>query len=439
MSTEGAGAPLPADAMLLGAFMQALDGLDAERILPPALPELPRGRTVVVGAGKASASMARALERHWRGDLSGLVAVPYGYALPCERIRVVEAAHPVPDDVGLAAARDMMTLVRGLTRDDLVVALFSGGGSALLPLPAGGVTLEDKKSLISQLLVVGATIREINCVRKHLSAIKGGRLACACGPARLVNLLVSDVAGDDPSAIASGPGIPDPTTLAEARQVVEKYGLRASDAVHGHLSDEANETPKPGASCFARSSTVVLASAQDFLESAARFFEAEGVPAVILSASVEGESADVALVHAAIARQVAAHGQPAPPPCVLLSGGETTVTQRGSGRGGPSSEFLLALAVALGGEVEYAALACDTDGVDGGSGVAGAIARSDTLERARAQGLEASRMLRANDSQSFFEALGDAVVTGPTFTNVNDFRAIMVFQSRQGPHIIKAY
>ena len=415
-----------ADAMLLGAFHQALGDLDAERILPPALPEPPRGRTVVVGAGKASAALARALERHWRGDLSGLVAVPYGYALPCERIRVVEAAHPVPDDVGLAAARDMMTLVRGLTRDDLVVALFSGGGSALLPLPAGGVTLADKKSLISQLLAVGASIKEINCVRKHLSALKGGRLACACGPARLVNLLVSDVAGDDPSAIASGPGIPDPTTLDEARQVVEKYGLRASDAVHRHLADVANETPKPGCPCFARSSTVVLASSQDFLESAARVFEAEGVPAMILSASVEGESVDVALVHAAIARQVAAHGQPAPPPLVLLSGGETTVTRREPGRGGPNAEFLLALVLALGGEVEYAALACDTDGMDGGGGVAGAVARSDTLQRARAQGLEASRMLRANDSHAFFEALDDAVVTGPTFTNVNDFRAILV-------------
>ena len=426
MSTEGAGAPLPADAMLLGAFHQALGDLDAERILPPALPEPPRGRTVVVGAGKASAALARALERHWRGDLSGLVAVPYGYALPCERIRVVEAAHPVPDDVGLAAARDMMTLVRGLTRDDLVVALFSGGGSALLPLPAGGVTLADKKSLISQLLAVGASIKEINCVRKHLSALKGGRLACACGPARLVNLLVSDVAGDDPSAIASGPGIPDPTTLDEARQVVEKYGLRASDAVHRHLADVANETPKPGCPCFASSSTVVLASSQDFLESAARVFEAEGVPAMILSASVEGESVDVALVHAAIARQVAAHGQPAPPPLVLLSGGETTVTRREPGRGGPNAEFLLALVLALGGEVEYAALACDTDGMDGGGGVAGAVARSDTLQRARAQGLEASRMLRANDSHAFFEALDDAVVTGPTFTNVNDFRAILV-------------
>ncbi|NLO26608.1 MAG: glycerate kinase [Actinobacteria bacterium] len=424
--------------MLLGALRKALGDLDAERILPPALPEPPRGRTVVVGAGKASASMARALEQHWPGDLSGLVAVPHGYALPCERIRVVEATHPMPDDVGLAAARDMMTLVRGLTRDDLVVALFSGGGSALLPLPAGGVTLEDKKSLLLQLLAAGANIKEINCVRKHLSALKGGRLACALGPARLVNLLVSDVAGDDPSVIASGPGVPDPTTLAEARQVVEKYGLRASVAVHRHLADEANETPKPGCACFSRSCTVVLASSQDLLESAARFFEAEGVPAMILSASVEGESVDVALVHAAIARQVAAHGQPAPPPLVLLSGGETTVTQRESGLGGPNAEFLLALALALGEDVEYVALACDTDGVDGGGGIAGAVARSDTLRRAQALGLEASRMLRANDSHAFFEALGDALVTGPTFTNVNDFRAILVFRSSQATRTTKA-
>lgn len=427
------------DAMLPVAFRQALRDIDAEKVLPRALPDPPRGRTVVVGAGKASASMARALERRWPGDLSGLVAVPYGYALECERIRVVEASHPVPDDLGLAAARDMMALVEGLTPDDLVVALFSGGGSALLPLPVRGVTLEDKKSLISQLLRVGATIKEINCVRKHLSAMKGGRLACARRPARLVNLLVSDVAGDDLSFIASGPGVPDPTTLAEARGVIEKYGLRVSDAVRRHLTTEANETPKPGDPCFARSSAVVVASSQDFLESAARFFETQGVPSAILSASVEGESTDVALVHAAIARQVAAHGQPVTPPCVLLSGGETTVTQRGSGRGGPNSEFLLALSIALGEEVEYVALACDTDGVDGGGGVAGAVARSDTLARARAHGLDPRQMLLANDSHTFFEALGDSVITGPTFTNVNDFRAIVVFQSSERKHIINTY
>ena len=382
---------------------------------------------VAIGIGKASSKMGAAVEDILKERLSGgIVVTKYGHAERLKGIQVIEAGHPIPDENSVAGAEAIYRIASRADENTLIINLISGGGSSLLSLPAEGVTLGDKQETTRVLLESGADIREINCVRKHLSALKGGRLACACGPARLVNLLVSDVAGDDPSAIASGPGIPDPTTLDEARQVVEKYGLRASDAVHRHLADVANETPKPGCPCFASSSTVVLASSQDFLESAARVFEAEGVPAMILSASVEGESVDVALVHAAIARQVAAHGQPAPPPLVLLSGGETTVTRREPGRGGPNAEFLLALVLALGGEVEYAALACDTDGMDGGGGVAGAVARSDTLQRARAQGLEASRMLRANDSHAFFEALDDAVVTGPTFTNVNDLRAILV-------------
>lgn len=426
MAPAGDSATERLEELLIEAFRHALAQVAPANVLPRALPHPPKGRTVVVGAGKAAASMAVTLERHWTTALSGLVVAPYGYALRCERIRVLEAAHPVPDSAGAAAAREMLHLVRGLHEDDLVIALFSGGGSALLPLPAGDVTMDDKRSLTSQLLLAGATIREINCVRKHLSALKGGRLARACAPARVVNLLISDVAGDDPSAIASGPGLPDPSTLAEARQVIEKYRLDASAAVRRHLSQAANETPKPGDACFARVESTIVASSQTFLESAARFFSDRGIRPVIVSDSIEGEAAAVALAHAALARQVVPRGRPAPAPCVLLSGGETTVTVRGSGRGGRNTEFLLALVLALGGDIRYAALACDTDGVDGVAGAAGAVARSDTLERAAATGLDARRLLRDNDSRTFFEGLGDTVVTGPTFNNVNDFRAVVV-------------
>ena len=417
---------MKAKELLLAAFGQALDDVAPDKVLPEALPAEPRGRTIVVGAGKAAASMARTVERGRPAGLSGLVVVPYGYALPCEQIRVIEAAHPVPDELGMAAARDMLAAVRGLSEDDLVLALFSGGGSALLPLPAGEVSLADKKSLTAQLLRVGATIGEINCVRKHLSGIKGGRLACACAPAAVVNLLISDVAGDDPSTIASGPAVPDPSTLADARYVIEKYGLEASDAVRRHLSSATSETPKPGDPCFARVSTRIVASSQSFLESAAGFVAERGFAPLILGDSIEGESADVALVHAAVARQIARRGQPLTAPCAILSGGETTVTVRGQGTGGRNSEFLLALALALGDEVPYAALACDTDGIDGAPGAAGAVAGTDTLGRAAAAGLDARRMLLDNDSRSFFATLGDTVVTGPTYNNLNDFRAILV-------------
>ncbi len=428
LPVPGSGAESP-EALLLATFAQALSDVAPEQVLARALPAPPRGRTIVVGAGKAAASMAQALEHAWPGELSGLVVTRYGYGLPCERIQVLEAAHPVPDELGLDAARQVMSLVAGLSPDDLVIALFSGGGSALLPLPAEGVTIEDKQSLTSQLLRAGATISEINCLRKHLSAIKGGRLAQASAPARLLNLLISDVAGDDPSAIASGPGVPDPSTLADAREVLEKYGLEASDAVLEHLSDPSSETPKPGDPCFERVTTRIISCSQALLESAAAFLSSKGVRPVILSDSIEGESRDVALVHAAIARQIAHHDQPAVAPCVILSGGETTVTLRGSGSGGPNAEFLLALVLALGKDVDYAAIACDTDGVDGVSEVAGAIACTDTLARARAAGLDARHFLRTNDSHSFFHALGDQVVTGPTYNNVNDFRAVFVLPS----------
>ncbi len=337
-----------------------------------------------------------------------------------------EAGHPVPDTVGAAAAGDMLSLVDGLTMDDLVIGLFSGGGSALLPLPAEAVTLEDKRSLTTQLLRAGASIDEINAVRKHLSAIKGGRLACACAPAQVVGLLLSDVVGDDPSVIASGPLVPDPSTLVDALQVIEKYRLVASPAVLRHLLSPNNETPKLGDPCFNRVSVHIVASARMMLESAARFFEKRGLRTVILSDSVQGESVDAATVHAAAVGEVIRRGRPYSVPCVLLSGGETTVTIRGGVRGGPNSEFLLALVIALGEDIDYTALACDSDGIDGGGEFAGAVADYTTLRRAAATGLDVAGMLRDNDSHSFFAALGDAVSTGPTLTNVNDFRAILV-------------
>lgn len=434
---EGAGAearpPLrgPADegtpqALLLGAFYAGLAAVASERVVPPALPSPPAGRTLVVGAGKASAAMARALETHWKGDLSGLVVVPHGYATHCERIEIVEAAHPIPDDVGSAAARRMLALAGEMTADDLMVALFSGGGSALLPLPAPGLTLDDKRSVTGQLLRAGAPIADINCLRKHLSAIKGGRLACAAAPAPVVNLLISDVAGDDPSLIASGPAVADPSTLAEARAVLERYGISVSAAVRNHLSREEAETPKPDHPGVARVSVRIVASAQTFLEAASDWLAARGLPAFVLSDSIEGEARQVALVHAALGRQIARRGQPFAPPCVLLSGGETTVTVRGEGRGGPNLEFLLALLLGLGDSARFAALACDTDGSDGSSGVAGALLHPDTFQRAREAGLDARRALDTNDSERFFAALGDSIVSGPTLNNVNDFRALLV-------------
>ena len=414
------------EALLLEAFHAGLAAVHPEKVVPPFLPALPAGRTIVVGAGKASGAMARAVESRWAGELTGLVVVPHGYAVECERVTVVEAAHPVPDDFGSAAARQVLELVQGLTENDLVLALFSGGGSSLLPLPVEPVTLDDKRSLTRQLLRAGAPITDINCLRKHLSAIKGGRLACAARPAAVANILISDVAGDEPSLIASGPGVPDRSTLREARNVVQRYGLQVSDAVREHLADDDNETPKPGDPCFARVSVSVAACAQTFLAAAAAYLVGHGVPTHILSDSLEGEARDVARVQAALLAQIARRGEPFAAPCALLSGGETTVTVRGQGRGGPNMEFLLALIAALGDTTRYAALACDTDGADGSTAVAGAVMRPDTGARAARAGLDPGLLLEANDSQTFFEELGDLVVTGPTFNNVNDFRALLV-------------
>lgn len=394
--------------------------------LPPCLPAPPRGRTVVVGAGKAAAAMAQATERHWPGPLSGLVITRYDHGADCRAIEVVEAAHPVPDAAGRDAAARILAMVRGLGEDDLVLCLISGGGSSLLTLPAEGVALADKQALNKALLRSGATIAEINCVRKHLSAIKGGRLAAAAWPARVVALSISDVPGDDPSVIASGPTVADPTTFGDALAVLRRYGIHEPHSVLAHLAAGGDETPKPGDPALARSEFVMLATPQDALEAAAAVARAHGLVPLILGNAIEGEARDVALMHAGIARQVARYGQPVAPPCVLLSGGETTVSVRGKGRGGRNAEFLLALAVALDGHPRISAIACDTDGIDGTEDNCGAVLVPDTLARAAALSLRPRDALADNDGYGFFQALGDLIVTGPTRTNVNDFRAIVI-------------
>jgi hydroxypyruvate reductase len=404
----------------------AIDAAQPARCLPPHLPAAPRGRTMVIGAGKASAAMARAFEDHWPGAVGGLVVTRYGYAVPCARIEIVEAAHPVPDAEGLAAAARMRDLVSGLTPDDLVVALISGGGSALLALPADGLTLDDKQHVSRALLKSGATIGEMNCVRRHLSAVKGGRLAAACHPAQVVTLLMSDVPGDDPIDIASGPTVADPTTCADALDVIRRYGIGVPAAVKRILESGEGETVKPGDPRLARASTRMIATPQMALEAAAAVARAAGYAPAILGDAIEGEARDVGKVLAGIAQQVALHGQPLAAPCVLLSGGETTVTVRGDGRGGRNVEFLLALAIALAGRPGIHAIAGDTDGVDGQEEIAGAFVTPDTLARAWALGIRPRDRLANNDGHGFFGALGDAVVTGPTLTNVNDFRAILI-------------
>ncbi len=408
-------------------FHTAVAAADPERVVPPALPSSPPpGRTVVVGAGKASAAMARALERHWPHPLEGLVVVPDGHAVACTRITIVEAAHPVPDERGMAAARRMLELVRPLGAKDLVIALISGGGSALLTLPADGLTLADKQAVNRALLAAGATIHEINSVRKHLSAIKGGRLAAAAFPAPTLTLAISDVPGDDPAVIASGPTVADPTSCADALAVLAHYGIEPPAAVRAHLERCADETPKPGDPRLQASDYRLVARPLESLKAAARTAERAGVRPLILGDALEGEARELGRVLAGIARACRDHGLPAAPPCVLLSGGETTVTVRGRGRGGRNSECMLGFALALAGLGEIAALAADTDGIDGRGGAAGAFVLPDTLARARALGLDPRAHLADNDALGLFEALGDAFVTGPTRTNVNDFRAVLV-------------
>jgi hydroxypyruvate reductase len=407
-------------------FDAAIAAALPDKTLPAYLPKPPKGRTLVVGCGKAAASMAKAVEDHWKGELSGVVVTRYGHNARTRKIEVVEAAHPVPDLAGREAAERILKMVQGLSADDLVLFLVSGGGSALLALPAPGLTLTDKQAINKALLKSGANITEMNCVRKHLSAVKGGRLAAACAPAKVVTLAISDIPGDDPAVIASGPTVADPTTFADALAILDKYRITEPLTVVNHLRAAREETPKPGDPRLAGTELHMVATPQMSLEAAAEVARKAGVTPLILGDAIEGESREVALVHAGIARQVKRHGQPAKAPCVLLSGGETTVTVRGRGRGGRNAEFLLALAVALNGESGISALAGDTDGVDGTEDNAGAVLTPDSLLRAAARNLDAKAMLADNDGYSFFSGLGDLVITGPTLTNVNDFRALLV-------------
>jgi glycerate 2-kinase len=416
-------------ALLRRMFQAAIDAAQPALCVPPHLPRPPRGRLVVIGAGKASAAMARAVEDNWRGELSGLVVTRYGYAVPCRRIEIVEAAHPVPDAAGLAGAQRILEAVQHLRPEDLVLCLISGGASALLVRPLPGLTLEDKQAVNRALLTSGATIREMNCVRRHLSAIKGGRLAAACHPARVITLLISDVPGDNPVDIGSGPTVADPTTCADALAILERYAIEVPRTVLAVLESGRGESPKPGDPRLAGSEIRMIATPQMALEAAADVAARAGVAAVILGDRIEGEAREVGKVMAGIARQVGTHGQPCVAPCVLLSGGETTVTVRGHGRGGRNVEFLLALGIALEAQEGVFAIAGDTDGVDGTEEVAGAYLSPDTLARARNKGINARSSLANNDGHSFFEAIGDAVVTGPTLTNVNDFRAVLIAQA----------
>lgn len=424
-------------------YSAAVERALPHRVLPSFLPPPPKGRTVVVGAGKASGAMALAVEQLWPANapMTGLVItrdhhVPPEYRKLCgdlaargnrPRIDIVEASHPVPDHRGLTATRAIADKVSGLTADDLVICLISGGGSALFTLPVDGLEFSDKQLVNSALLRSGANIGEMNCVRKHLSRVKGGRLAELCAPAQVVTLAVSDVPGDDPSVIGSGPTVPDESTCADALAVLTRYGIKLPTAVRRRLERGELETPKPGAAAFARCSTHVIATPEQSLQAAAALARTKGVRAHVLSDAIQGESRDVGYVHAALARRIARHDDPFQRPCVILSGGETTVTVRGSsGRGGRALEFVLATALELQGCAGVWALAADTDGIDGTDDHAGAVCTPDTLVRARALGLSARAALDANDTYRFFSALGDLVITGPTYTNVNDFRALLV-------------
>ncbi|MFT3956699.1 MAG: glycerate kinase [Piscinibacter sp.] len=420
-------------------FLRALYDAAVARALPaettaPWLPKPPKGRTVVIGAGKAGGAMAAAVDALWPKDapLSGLVVTRYDHVPPAYkaqpgRIEVVEASHPVPDEAGRRAAERIAQLAQGLTADDLVLCLISGGGSALLSLPAPGITLEEKQAINKALLKSGAAIDEMNCVRKHLSAIKGGRLATNCAPARVVTLLISDVPGDAPEVIASGPTVPDSTTCADALAILTRYAIEIPPAARAGLESGAFESPKPGDARFAGHQVHMIATPRQSLEAAAAVARAAGITPHILSDEMEGESREVGKVHAALARSVAHAGTPFAKPCVILSGGETTVTVKSKGgRGGRATEFLLGCAIALQGQPGVHVLAADTDGIDGIEDNAGAIVTPDTLARGRAMGMKAQEFLDANNAYGFFAPLSDLVVPGPTFTNVNDFRALLI-------------
>ncbi|NUA31971.1 glycerate kinase [Cupriavidus basilensis] len=413
-------------AFLASLFRTAVSAADPQDCLACALPEPPVGRTIVVGAGKAAASMARALEQAWPGPLAGLVVTRYGHAAPTSRIEVAEAAHPVPDAAGQRAAVRMLDMVSGLCPDDLVICLISGGGSSLLSLPLAGISLEEKRTVNQALLASGATISEMNCVRRHLSGIKGGRLAAACHPARVVTLLISDVPGDDPVNIASGPTVCDATTCQDALDIVRRYGILLPASAERLLASGSGESVKPGDERLARSEVRMIATPAISLAAAAQAAAAAGIQPYVLGDRIEGEAADVGKAMAGIAFQAAQGTEPFQLPCVLLSGGETTVTVNGNGRGGRNVEFLLSLAIALDGHPNVFALAADTDGVDGIEEIAGAYADPTTLARGWQREMVPHAFLANNDGHTYFEALGDSIVTGPTLTNVNDFRALLI-------------
>jgi hydroxypyruvate reductase len=417
-------------AFLTSLFETAVKAADPIHCLPAHLPDPPKGRTIVIGAGKAAASMARAVEANWPahriGELEGLVVTRYDHGLTCDRIEVVEAAHPVPDRKGLDAAQRILAAVQDLTEDDLVLFLVSGGGSALLTMPGPGISLADKQDLNRALLRSGANITEMNTVRKHLSAIKGGRLALAAAPARLVTLAVSDVPGDDPAVIASGPTVGDATTIADARAVLTKYHITPSKPISRFLESDDAETPKPNDSRLAHAEFRMIATPMASLEAAGKLCSDNGITPRILGDDLEGEARDVAADHAAQARTIAATLKPEDPPVALISGGETTVTVTGNGRGGRNAEYLLALTIALAGHPQVHAIACDTDGIDGSEDNAGAVTGPDTLPRANSAVIDAEACLSDNDGYTFFSKLDDLVITGPTLTNINDFRAILI-------------
>lgn len=412
---------------LISIFSAAVVAVNPDRIIRNYLPQRPKGRTIVIGAGKASAQMASAFETAWAAPMEGLVVTRYGFgAAQCERTEIIEAAHPVPDAAGLNASQRILEKVSGLTDDDLVVALISGGGSALLPSPAPGLTLGDEIAVNEALLNSGAPIMAMNTVRKHLSTIKGGRLALAAHPAKVVSLIICDIPGDNPALVASGPTVPDPADRADAMNFIKTYGVRLSARVMAHLNSAAADAPSPSDPRFARNEVHVIASTAVALEAAVAEARNGGVEAVILSDAIEGEARDVGRVHAAIAREVALRDRPFSKPVLILSGGETTVTLRAKGKGGRNSELLLSFAIGIDGLPNIWALAADTDGIDGSEDNAGAFADGSTFARMRRAGLDAKAMLAENNAWTAFDAIGDLFVPGPTGTNVNDFRAILV-------------
>ena len=407
-------------------FDTAVRAVSPEALFEDCMPEPPAGKTLVIGAGKAAASMAHAFEKRWHEPVSGLVVTRYGHGVECKNIVVIESAHPVPDATGQEAAKKLLSLTKNLSAEDLVVCLMSGGASALLSLPAPGLTLQDKQDMNKALLRSGANINEMNCVRKHMSAIKGGRLTAACTPARVITYVISDIPGDDLTVVGSGPTLPDSTTSNDAIGILEKYAIKAPELVMDYLTSKISETPKPGDSIFNSNESILLAAAKDSLAAAKSCAEQTGLAVLNLGDDIQGEAQDVARDHAKIALNIAAGKETIKPPCIVLSGGETTVTVKGNGHGGRNVEYLLSLAIALNGHSEIYAIACDTDGIDGTEDNAGAFMTPETLQLGQKNNLDAQDYLNQNDAYSYFEKLDQLVITGPTLTNVNDFRAILI-------------